>query len=102
MRDETFDQYCKRQDRNDKIIFGGIGLTLVGFVALAAVVAVHEGERWQAFAAEHHCKVVGRMSDSLATTVGPVVGGQGGMAVGVTVVPGKTGYACDDGVTYWR
>jgi hypothetical protein len=63
---------------------------------------MEEFKHWKAFSEQHHCKVVGRMSGDTVTTVAPIIGGNGGIAVGVSSTPSKTGYLCDDGVTYWR
>jgi hypothetical protein len=48
--------------------------------------------------------VVGRMSGSTQTGVGYGVtaNGQFGTVVTTTSTPSKTGYLCNDGVTYWR
>lgn len=40
------------------------------------------------------------MSGSTFNTVG--VGSNGGVSVGIGSTPDKTGYQCNDGVTYWR
>jgi len=73
-------------------------------VLLMFSAAIRDERAWEAFAAAHHCKVVGHVTDSVGTAYGPVVSSSGkiGYAFGTTYVPGKTGYACDDGVTYWR
>lgn len=75
-----------------------IGIIIVALLALGVWAAMHDANEWKQFSVEHHCKVVGHMSGS--TAVGPSTGGKGGVAV--VFVPGKTGYACDDGQTYWR
>ena len=69
-------------------------ICVVGALAVAGVVA--EQIQWQEFSRAHDCKVVGKISPSSGT---------GFDAKGNTTyvsVPGKTGYQCDDGVTYWR
>lgn len=65
---------------------------------------LEEQREWDAFAADHQCKVVGRMSGSTQTDIGYGVtaNGQFGTVVTTTSTPSKTGYLCDDGVTYWR
>lgn len=90
--------------------FGWFGALLAGTIALlvflvlpVAVWMAVLGERdWERFKIDHHCQVVGKMSGSVVTTVGPTFGGQGGIAVGVGSTPDRTGWLCDDGVTYWR
>lgn len=76
-----------------------LGAFLVLFLVLAAV---EDQREWETFAATHECRVVGQMRGSTGTGVGPIIGGSGGVAVTSTYIPGKTGYACNDGVTYWR
>lgn len=69
--------------------------------ALIAIVAVFvgmadESAQWTQFKADHDCKVVGKMAGNIINTIGP--NGQ----VGIGYNPDKTGWLCDDGVTYWR
>ncbi len=77
-------------------------LTLLLFAGFGFLVyaMVKDDQRFALFALEHHCKVVGRMSGDVA--VGNVVSSNGSVGIVVTSTPDKTGYACDDGVTYWR
>lgn len=74
----------------------GIGIVLVAI--LLVWVAIADGNHWATFQKDHHCRIVGKMEPS--TGVGPAMGGKGGIAV--VFIPGKTGYLCDDGITYWR
>lgn len=76
-------------------------LLLFWFAVRASIV---EQGKWEAFSAAHNCKVVGRVDGSASTVLAPVVGSNGGSGVGVgtATTPGKTGYLCDDGITYWR
>jgi hypothetical protein len=62
----------------------------------------HDNRRWEEFRVTHDCKVIGKMNGALVTTVGPAIGGNGGVAIGVGVTPDKTGWLCNDGMTYWR
>lgn len=69
-------------------------------IVLAGYLAVKDGERWQEFSETHDCKKVGETSGSTSIGYGIAANGQGGMVS--TYTPGKTGWACNDGVTYWR
>lgn len=70
-------------------------------ITTGAVCAAIQSERdWAVFSQLHECVRVGHMSGSAFTTVG--VGANGGVAVGVGSTPDKTGWKCNDGVTYWR
>ena len=82
-------------------------LLIVVFVAfLALLIRVNDVEenKWAAFAHEHDCKVVGRISSNTSTGlgVGMMQNGQFGTMLTTVTTPAKTGYACNDGVTYWR
>jgi hypothetical protein len=57
---------------------------------------VAEAQQWAEFKAEHHCKVVAKVSGDLV----PVFGANGSFTVAAT--PDKKGWLCDDGVTYYR
>lgn len=73
---------------------------IIGLVVLAFVADHYGAKRWAAFSAAHHCKLVSHMDGN--TLVMPVVNANGGVSVASTYVPGKDGYLCDDGVTYYR
>lgn len=67
-------------------------LIVGGIIVLLVWVAVEAEKEWQQFAKEHHCVKVGEISPSSAiSSDGKVVS-----------IPGKEGFKCDDGVTYWR
>lgn len=80
-------------------VIGALCLLIFGVALYGG--AVQEQE-WQKFAKQNNCVVIGHMSDSAGLGVGPSMGGNGGVAVTVVHVPGKTGYRCDDGKEYWR
>lgn len=90
---------------------GWMGRTVLLFIALiilsvpAAFVMIYvEDQEWQAFKVEHSCRVVGKVSGSTGTGIGTTISPNGGVGVGPVVVsvPGKTGWQCNDGITYWR
>lgn len=80
---------------------GAFVALLLGVMIWAAVV---EENQWQAFKATHDCKVVGKTTSTTSTGFQTVIGpnGQVGMGPVTTVTPSKTGWLCNDGVTYWR
>ena len=88
-------------DYGPPIMFGAV---VVGVLVLMLYAVHQDAVEWKEFAAEHSCKVVGRVSGSTGTGFGTTVGANGQIGFGPTIVsvPGKTGYQCDDGVTYWR
>lgn len=87
---------------------GRLMLAFLVFVVLLIPAAIYgsvkEAEEWEAFSAAHACKKVGYMSGSTQTGVGFGVtgGGQMGSVVTTSSAPSRTGWLCDDGVTYWR
>lgn len=83
-------------DLGEIAIVGAI-VGLLGFVAAAMV---KEHKHWQQFKADHHCKVVAQVSGDVFTTVG--IGSNGQVTTGVGSTGSKTGWLCDDGVTYYR
>lgn len=58
-----------------------------------------EFQQWEKFKTDHACVVTGRIAPSSSVGVG--VGTNGSPAVVLISEPGKTGWLCDDGVTYW-
>ena len=73
-------------------------MLLVVLVVLAAVtaLAVYDSRQWSAFKKEHNCKIVSKINGDVFTAFTT----DGKAAVGST--SGKTGWLCDDGVTYYR
>lgn len=69
------------------LIWTVIIASAAAFLYVLARGVVQDREEWQRFVIEHHCKVIGEMS---------------GSSTGNGYIPAKTGYLCDDGVTYWR
>lgn len=77
-------------------------LIIIGLLPVAIRGIIQEQKEWEDFAVERNCKVTDKVQSSVVITTAPIVNGSGGVAVGTSVVPGKTAYLCDDGVTYWR
>jgi hypothetical protein len=70
----------------------------VGAIIVGAVAA--ENKQWQAFSTAHHCRVTAKISGDLL--VSNTVSSSGKIGLATTSTPDKTGYTCDDGVTYYR
>ncbi len=77
------------------------------FVVAISVVLVflfwslhREGQEWEKFRVDHNCKVVAKIPGDVFNTIG--FGANGAMIVGMGATADKTGFACDDGVTYYR
>jgi hypothetical protein len=71
-------------------------IAVVGIFGILINEGIQESKAWAKFSKEHNCVVVAKISGDVITTIG----GDGKVAVGFT--DDKTGYKCDDGVTYYR
>lgn len=79
------------------------GMVLGAIILLTGLLifgSLAENKAWQKFKVEHNCKVVAKTSPTTGTGIGMTTNGN--VATVVTTSPGKTGWECDDGVTYWR
>ncbi|WGH28357.1 hypothetical protein 13AC503A_gene0048 [Aeromonas phage 13AC503A] len=74
--------------------------TIAGALWLASESEAH----WQQFKTDHHCELVGKMEGTAVFSTGAAVGPNGTVGVVPTTsyIPGKEGWKCDDGITYWR
>jgi hypothetical protein len=84
----------------EDLIIPGCALAIFVIGAAAIWAAFAEQQQWDAFAAAHQCKKVGEISSS--TSIGVGIGTDGKTSFVPITTPGKTGFACNDGVTYWR
>nr|AGH89384.1 hypothetical protein [uncultured bacterium] len=58
-------------------------------------------DEWETFKTAHNCKVVGKADGHSNGGVGVTTSGSVAFIAGDRT-PDKTGYLCDDGVTYWK
>jgi hypothetical protein len=72
----------------------------LGLLGLIVAFMANDGKQWDKFSVEHHCAVVAHITGDVFNTFG--FGGNGQMVVGIGGTPDKTGWRCDDGVTYYR
>lgn len=84
----------------DGLVIGGIIAAMVACLAVAIAASINEEREWSAFAKAQSCVVVGKATGDTFTTIG--IGSNGQPVVGVGSTAAKTGYKCNDGVTYWR
>jgi hypothetical protein len=91
-------------DAIDDFFPGGVvGLVIasvVGLLALAIYASAQENKRWEAFKVAHNCKVVAHIKGH--TDIAPGFSSSGNVTFTTISTPDKTGWACDDGVTYYR
>lgn len=80
-----------------------INVGIIACVALCAAMvglAIDDGKKWEAFKVKHECKKVAHISGDVFNTVG--FGANGQVSIGIGSTPDKTGWACNDGMTYYR
>lgn len=71
-------------------------LLFIVFLGWAINEDIKERKEWEKFKVEHKCKVVAYISGSTFNTIDA----KGNIGVGAT--DPKTGWLCDDGITYYR
>jgi hypothetical protein len=71
-----------------------------GLIPLAIGLAVQDERDWRQWSSAHHCRMIGRTGPTAA--FGPSVSADGRIGTTMLVTGGKTGWLCDDNVTYWR
>jgi hypothetical protein len=89
-----------RLDKEMLLFCVGIFATIIAVIALAVWACVADARAWREFARTHDCKVTARVRGDTFNTFG--VSPNGRVTVGVGSTPDKTGYTCNDGITYYR
>lgn len=85
-----------------------IPFTLIILLVLSIPTVIYltflESQNWEIFAEEHECQVIGQITGSIntGTGIGVTTTGDIGTVITTSYTPAKTGYLCNDGVTYWR
>jgi hypothetical protein len=79
-------------------------LLVIATIPLSIAASIEEEHDWREFSEAHNCKKVAEMKGSIQNGVGYGLTSTGGTGTifTTTVEPDKTGWLCDDGVTYWR
>lgn len=83
------------------ILFTGLIIATVAIFSCLIYASLEEQKQWDEFAITHECKVVGKTTAEISTSIG-VVAGSGNAVIVTNTTPSKTGYLCNDGITYWR
>lgn len=78
-----------------------LGITAIfGLLSWSIFASFQEEARWEQFKVDHACKVIAKISGDVFNTFG--ISASGSSVVGVAATPDKTGWLCDDGVTYYK
>lgn len=80
----------------DETVLIGIFLAAFAVFAIGIWALIVDATNWETFKVAHECKIVGKMHGEMINTFDA----KGNIGIGFT--SGKTGWACNDGVTYWR
>lgn len=80
----------------DNLIPWVIGAVIIAGLALLLWASVLDARQWAAYKVAHKCHVTAKVSSSTFNTFDA----KGNIGVGT--VPAKTGWTCDDGITYFR
>lgn len=81
-----------------------VAAVLLGLVGLLVWAVIREDRQWEEFKAAHNCKKVSfvKGQPQAGYGYGTTTNGQAGQGVIITQQPDRTGWLCDDGVTYYR
>lgn len=79
-------------------------ILLVASIPVVIYKSIQDQQNWDEFKKTHDCKKVGEISSTNSVGVGFGLGANGTIGTILTnnSIPGKIGYFCNDGVTYWR
>jgi hypothetical protein len=90
-------------DSAEKVLIRAL-VFFVGAFFLLAVLDYQESQEWEQFMSSHKCKIISKSKGESITGIGYGFAGNGqfGTVITSSSIPDKTGYLCDDGITYWR
>ena len=86
-----------KMDYANKLQLQGIGCLGVGILLIGGLIgyAMYEDAKFETFATEHDCKVIGQTDEKYG--YGTVNG-----KMGAVIIPATKTYKCNDGVNYTR
>jgi ATP-dependent phosphoenolpyruvate carboxykinase len=84
----------------DKLITAGFFSALALLLIVLFVLAYQQSQEWKQFKQDHHCRIVGKMDGDVVVGFG--TSSSGSMVTTVSTTDDKTGWLCDDGITYWK
>ncbi len=86
-------------DFDDLMPYLGIAaiVALFGIIIYADIQATKE---WEAFKINHECKITAHVDGDVFNTFS--VDSKGSPVIGIGSTPDKTGWTCNDGITYYK
>jgi len=81
-------------------LFWSVTAVCVALIVVSIWALIESERQWKLFAAAHECRVVAKVSGDTFNTFS--VDSKGNPVVGIATTPDKTGWLCNDGVTYYR
>ena len=77
-----------------------IAAIVVALTLVAGMVVHNSNKKWEEFKSAHECKAVAKLPGEVFNTFGTSSGGS--FVVGIGATADRTGWLCNDGVTYYR
>ncbi len=72
----------------------------IALMAFAFRVSAEHQAAWEAFKVEHKCRIISHVDGTTFNTLS--IDAKGGAVVGIGSTPSRTGWLCDDEITYYR
>lgn len=80
-----------------KITISSIVIIFILIISISIILINRENNEWEIFKISHNCKIISKEKGS--TSIGISSDGKSTTTI---VIPDKTGWLCDDGITYIR
>jgi hypothetical protein len=90
----------KQQGLTEGVFIILTGLLAVTLVCVTIYLVIKRENEWEVFKASHACAKTAVIQAEVFNTL--AVGPNGQVQVGVGTTPMKTGWTCNDGITYYR
>lgn len=101
MQFKRFYQWQKTAIEPETKVLIAVVLAVLFLLVVCIYIAYVDEVEWEHFKVEHKCKKVGEIGPTFSSVVvtNPSTGQP---SVVITSDGGRTGWLCDDGMTYWR
>lgn len=75
-------------------------IAMVAFLCLVIYGCTKDNQKWENFKMQHHCKVTAHIEGGMSPGIG--LSSSGKPVATTNFESDKTGYLCDDGITYYK